>query len=131
MACAPIINSEIISITRLNNILLFVFAMLFAVQATSAVMDEYQVHKSNESSLAFDFGHDSKQQNQVPLMDEDPSSSLLDDHHCCHCHTGAQMLDSVATDFLIKIRSPKLWQYHFIYQSIAFLPHFRPPIINA
>lgn len=113
---------------------LILFTMLFVLQTTAAVMDEYQPHDENESPFAFDHGHDSEKpdsgkHNTITIkMSSDGSVSLqLDNHHCCHCHTNSQFSSCIAVHLYSKNQTNEVFEYSFIYPSIALSLKLRPP----
>ena len=125
---------------------IILFTLLFALQTTAAVMDEYQPHDSNENPSAFDHGHDSIIKHKTTKQFVSEQSSIFqinntqsdktqsddiqtDSHHCCHCHANSQIFASIVTHLVFNNNTNALFEYHFIYPSVALSPKLRPPIV--
>jgi len=119
-----------------KKLIFILFTLLFALQSTSAVMDEYQPHKSGENPMAFDHGHDSNKNNQAKLtslnvIDKHSSEPLFDGHHCCHCHGVSQFFSRAVNNIGLIINVTMPIEYRFNPKSFLPSPNYRPPRVYS
>ncbi len=113
----------------IKKVFLIIFVMLFALQTSAAMMDEYQPHDKNDHSSSFDHGLDSDKYKQKQLMalDKNLTEEQGDNHHCCHCHANMQITSDHIIRFTLENKTNSLFEFEFIYPLVALSTNLRPP----
>ncbi|GAB1266572.1 hypothetical protein [Aurantivibrio infirmus] len=145
-------NRSTTPIRPLKLSLSIVLLLIFFVQSVSALADIHQTHQSGSDHLTFEHSQELssslelKNNHQTELSDDlnfhdhqideplalhgdiEQGDSLLDCHHCCHCH-GVHVV-MVLTDHLLIVKPVSISLQDFYHRGeylSPIEPSFRPP----
>jgi len=105
-----------------------VLTAVIALQSVGVVMDKYYSHQANSDHLISNWSQESANENRMDEYKNISTHSQDDCHHCCYCHTGAQLITDINERFNYR-PAKKRFVHKAQYSSVFLLSKLRPPIV--